>query len=118
MKPVIWILRIIIALAFFVSANVKLASFAEAATQFANWGYPVWWLYLVAAVELLGAVGVLIPKTTRIAASALLVLMLGAIYTSFSFGDSLVAAVPAIVLLVLLSMLLLLQRGHEMATSL
>ena len=115
MNIVIWTLQIILAGVFFVSANLKLGSFAEASGRFAELGYPAWVLYAVAAVELFGAIGLLIPKTSQGAAGILMLLMTGAIYSEFASSHSLGLAFPAIVLLMLLGLIVVLKRNYARA---
>jgi hypothetical protein len=72
----------------------------------------------VIAVEVLAAIGLLIPRMMQGAAGVLIVLMLGAVYTHFSRGDDLVLATPAVVLLILLSLIVVLARRERSAISL
>lgn len=49
--------------------------------MFAHWAYPAWFATLIGVLELTGAVGLLIPRTTRYAVLGLTVIMSGAAYT-------------------------------------
>lgn len=49
--------------------------------SFAERAYPGWFVYLIGALELCGAVGVLFPCVAHCAASGLGVIMCGALYT-------------------------------------
>ncbi len=49
--------------------------------RFASWGYSPWFLYLIAALEVAGAIGLLIPRLAPYAAVGLIVIMFGAMYT-------------------------------------
>lgn len=74
-----WVLAILLALGFVAAAAGKLTG---AATEtFAHWGYPAWFATLVGVLELAGAIGLLIPRTTRYAVLGLSMIMLGAAYT-------------------------------------
>src|SRR5262245_48093242 len=59
----------------------KLAHDAEMREFFIGSGYPVWTMYAVMAAEVLGAIGLLVPRTRFPAAAVLSLLMLGAIGT-------------------------------------
>jgi putative oxidoreductase len=50
--------------------------------MFANIGIGLWFRYLVGALEIAGAVGVLLPRLSGLAALGLLCLMAGAILTN------------------------------------
>ena len=55
--------------------------------RFAAWGYPEWFLYVIATLEALGAVGLLIPRFASYAAAGLVVIMIGAIYTHLTHDE-------------------------------
>ncbi len=94
-----WILVVLLAAAYGLAALGKLSG---AATQmFADWGYPAWFATLIGVLELAGAVGLLIPKTTRPAILGLTAIMLGAVYTHLANGEGMQVLRPAIFLAVL-----------------
>ncbi|GAB3295039.1 DoxX family protein [Hymenobacter humi] len=74
-----WILQVLIALAFINAGFQKLSHAPETVTMFMGLGLPRWSAYLVGAAELLGGLGLLWPRTVRLAAAGLIVIMLGAI---------------------------------------
>jgi putative oxidoreductase len=49
--------------------------------RFVQWGYPANARYVIGVLEILGGVGVLIPKWRRAAAATLVILMIGALGT-------------------------------------
>jgi uncharacterized membrane protein YphA (DoxX/SURF4 family) len=51
------------------------------AERFAQWGYPAHAHYVVGVLEIVGGVGVLIPRWRRAAAAILMALMIGALCT-------------------------------------
>jgi len=55
--------------------------------RFEQWGYPANAQYIVAALEILGGIGVLIPRWRRGASLILGVLMLGALCTHLMSGE-------------------------------
>ena len=77
---------------------MKLAGMLVA--DFESWGYPAWFQYLIGVAETAAGVGFLVKKTRFYAAAAMIVVMLGAIYTVVS-NDGVVpeVAVPLMVLL-------------------
>ena len=94
-----WILVVLLAAAYGIAALGKLSG---AATQmFADWGYQAWFATLIGVLELAGALGLLIPKTTRYAILGLTGIMLGAAYTHLANGEGMQVLRPAIFLVVL-----------------
>jgi putative oxidoreductase len=69
--------------------------------MFAHWGYPAWFATLIGVLELTGAVGLLIPRTTRYAVWGLTVIMLGAAYTHLASHEGIQVLRPVIFLAVL-----------------
>lgn len=112
------ILRITASLFFSLSAFVNLVNADANLRRFGDWGYAAWAFHLVVAIELICAIGLLIPKTAETAAGGLILLMLGAIYTHFSQGESLVTAAPALMVLTVLAFIVILRRRERSAISL
>jgi len=81
-----WACAILLAAGFSLAALPKLMG--NAGDIFVHWGYPAWFAPVVGALEMIGVVGLLIPKTTRLAICGLTVIMLGAIYTHWRNGES------------------------------
>ena len=94
-----WVLVVLLALAFLASAVGKLSGVAT--PLFLHWGYPVWFAKVIGVLELVGAVGLLIPKTTRYAVLGLTVIMFGAAYTHLASHEGLQILRPAIFLAVM-----------------
>lgn len=61
-----------------------------------RWGYPVWFLYLIGALELAGGLAILVPRTASYGALVLATVMLGALVTRLIHGVSLDDAVSII----------------------
>jgi putative oxidoreductase len=112
MNKLAWALQILLAAVFFVSGNLKLGSFADSSGQPAEWPYPEWLLYVVALVELAGAVGLLVRRTVLMAAWALSLLMIGAIYAGLAEGDGLILIVPHLILILLIWLIFLIGRSE------
>jgi len=93
---------VLTALVFLLAGSLKLFVQPEAATaQFETYGYADWFRIAIGACELAGAVGLIVPRVSWLAASGLSVLMLGAIYTHLAHGEIQSAAVPLVVLALL-----------------
>ena len=93
-----WVLQVLSALAFLAAGGIKLSG-AQAAVQiFARLGGQ-WFRYLTGTLEVLGAVGLLVPRLTFYGAVLLATVMVGAIVTHLAFiGGN---PTPAIVLLLI-----------------
>lgn len=94
-----WVLVVLLALGFLLASVGKLTG---AMTQmFIQWGYPVWFVTVIGIFELLGAIGLLIPKLTRLAILGLTIIMLGGVYTHLANGEGLEVIRPGIFLVLL-----------------
>jgi uncharacterized membrane protein YphA (DoxX/SURF4 family) len=103
-----------VSLSFFAIEIGKAGHDAEMRQFFLESGYPVWFMYFIMVAEASGSIGLLAPKTVIPAASGLIMIMLGAIYTHYHnrdpFSDSL-EAVHHLVLLVCI-LIIALRRGR------
>ncbi len=89
-----WILVALLAAGYGLAALGKLAG--AQTEMFAGWGYPAWFATLIGILELAGALGLLIPKTTRWAILGLTGIMLGAAYTHLASGEGMQVLRPVI----------------------
>ena len=82
-RAAVWACAIVLAMVFVLVGISKLegASALRWAERFAQWGYPANARHLIGAFEILGGLGVLIPRWRRAAAAILVALMLGALCT-------------------------------------
>ncbi len=94
-----WVLVVLLALGYLAAAVGKLTG--AAAPMFAQWGYPAWFATLTGALELVGAIGLLVPKTMRYAVLGLTVVMIGAAYTHLAHDEGLQVLRPVLFLAVL-----------------
>ena len=78
-KIIGWILVVLPALGFLLAGLAKLMG--AQSEMFVGWGYPAWFAYVIGVLEVGGAIGLLVPKTTRTAAAGLSVIMAGAVAT-------------------------------------
>lgn len=91
------VVSIVLALLFLATGVMKLAGMTV--EQFGAWGYPAWFQYLIGVVETAAGVGFLMRRTRFYAAAAMIVVMLGAIFTVVRAGQMGDVAVPIIALL-------------------
>ncbi|GGU20655.1 DoxX family protein [Streptomyces lavendofoliae] len=83
-----WALQIVLALFFAIpSAGPKLVGHSSAAASFDAIGAGDWLMYLVGVLELAGAVALVVPALSGVAALALTGLMAGALVTQLAFLD-------------------------------
>jgi len=93
------VLAVLVALAFTASAATKLMGVAS--PMFVHWGYPAWFATLIGVLELIGALGLLVPRTTRYAVLWLTVIMFGAGYTHLANHEGIQVLRPVTFLAVL-----------------
>ena len=82
-RAAVWVCAIFLAVAFVFVGISKLEgpSAIRWTERFVNWGYPANTKYVVGVLEILGGLGVLIPRWRRAAAAILVALMFGALCT-------------------------------------
>ncbi|MYH48041.1 MAG: DoxX family protein [Gammaproteobacteria bacterium] len=96
----ITIVSVLLALLFLLNGGMKLAGMMV--EQFAMWGYSGWFQYLIGVAETAAGVGFLMTKARFLAAVAMVPVMLGAIYTLVTNGQTGQAVVPLVALLLCL----------------
>jgi putative oxidoreductase len=96
-----WIVQILLAIFFLLAASGKLISSPQVIERFRHWGFPNKWYLVVGALELLGAIGLLIPRIAGYAASGLILLMVGAALTHLINGEGLQVLRPLIFMMFL-----------------
>jgi putative oxidoreductase len=112
-----WILQGLLATAFIASGGNKLLHLPETVAMFTKMGFPAWFPYLIGGAEVLGGIGLLIPRFTRLAAAGLMIIMVGAAATHATVipGGLLPKGIPALALLVLLGVVMILRRPTPVA---
>jgi len=89
-----WVLVALLGAAYGMAALGKLTG--TASPMFEAWGYPPWFATLIGVAELAGAIGLLIPRLTRLAILGLSAVMLGAAYTHLANAEGLAVLQPLI----------------------
>jgi uncharacterized membrane protein YphA (DoxX/SURF4 family) len=84
----LWVLQVVLAFQFAGGGLAKLAGSPELVELFADIGAGQWLRYVVGALEVAGAVGLLVPRLSGLAALGLAALMVGATVTNlFIIGE-------------------------------
>jgi putative oxidoreductase len=96
-------LRGLLTVVFLVAAGMKFAAVPFEIAGFARFGYPLWFMYVVGVLQLLGAVLLWTRGCVAVGAGLLAVLMVGAVGSHLLAGDPALMPLPALVLLILLS---------------
>ena len=88
-RAAVWACAIFLAVAFVFVGILKLEgpSAIRWTERFVRWGYPANTQYVIGVLEILGGLGVLIPKWRRAAAATLVVLMIGALGTHAAHAE-------------------------------
>lgn len=94
--------RIIIFLCFGVSGIAKLLNLEFESAAFLRWGFAPGFMYFIGILEIAGAVGIWIRRLDSFAALCLVVLAAGALVTRLLFGEWMMAAATALLLLITL----------------
>ncbi|MFD5740236.1 DoxX family protein [Streptomyces massasporeus] len=106
-------LQVLLALFYAVaSALPKLIGHASAAESFERLGWGSAGMYTIGALELAGAIALLIPVLQSVAAMALSALMVGAFVVQIAVFDGQFAATP-LILIVPLALIAWARRGHN-----
>jgi putative oxidoreductase len=108
---VAWVLQVLLGLAFIASGVKKFIDLPGTVSMFSSIGLPGALAYVVAGAEVLGGIGLLVPRFTRLAAMGLVIVMVGAVSMhAAKIPGGLANGVPALVLLALLAVVLWLRR--------
>lgn len=78
----LWVIQVLLAAFFVFAASGKLLSDATAVAMYDTIGFGQWFRYLTGICELAGAIGLLIPRLTGVAAMGLAGVMVGATLTN------------------------------------
>jgi len=92
----LWLVTIVEALGMGVAGFSKFQNPDFWRASFSGWGYPEGFSAVVGAVEMAGALLLLLPASARYGASVLIVIMLGAMYTDLANESGLGLAAPLI----------------------
>ncbi|OHV17490.1 DoxX family protein [Methylorubrum extorquens] len=96
------VVRATLATTFTVAAGMKFAAMPFEVVGFERFGYPLWFMYSIGALQLLGAGLLWVRGLTSIGAALLAVMMVGAVGSHGHADDPVVMTIPALALLILL----------------
>jgi putative oxidoreductase len=88
---------------FFIMAGGKKLLGQEAQIDsFFRWGYSLWFLYFIGAIELVSGICLLIPQVRFFSVLVLSITMVGAVMTHLRAGEMAAVPVPLVLLVLLL----------------
>jgi uncharacterized membrane protein YphA (DoxX/SURF4 family) len=104
MNVALWILQVLLAALFLFAGGVKLVTPIEEMLKQMPLALPGWFLRLTGVIEVLGAIGLIVPWLTGIrpgltplAAAGLVIVMIGAVVFTILAGDIAMALIPIVV---------------------
>ena len=103
------VISVLLLIAFLGSGLAKLTAQPMVLAMFATFGYPTWFMDLTGALEVIAAILVVIPRTSRLGAAIIICIMIGALITHLMHGQIAMLAGP--VLLLILAVVELRLRG-------
>ena len=103
MKRIIKIaLWVVLGVMFITAGGAKLMGSHSQVEHFAQWGYPLWFLYLTGMIEVGGGICLFIPKAQFYGIVVLSMTMVGAALTHLKAGEMGAFPVPVVLLCLLL----------------
>lgn len=97
----LWIIQIMVAGLFLMAGMGKLTSDPEVVANFTSWGMPDKMYLVIGFFEVLGAIGLLIPRLAGLAAVGLILILGGALFTHLTHGEMGLAMLPLVVMILL-----------------
>lgn len=113
---VLWLITLAVAVPMLLAGGTKVLPDGMWPDMFAAWGYSLWFLYLIALIEVAGAIALLVPRFATYAAGVLAVVMAGAAFTLLTNPGEM-GATPAIANLVMLAIVGFMRRGVRWTPS-
>jgi uncharacterized membrane protein YphA (DoxX/SURF4 family) len=93
----LWVLQVLLAAVYAFSAFGKLTAEAQNVAGFEAMGLGMPGMYIIGALELAGAIAMLVPRLTGLAALCFVALMIGAVTITWAIGGGILVAIPATV---------------------
>lgn len=94
---ILWVLQVLVAALFLFAGGTKLIGVPPMVELFDKIGFGSWFMYLTGALEVIGAVALLVPRFVALGALLLAGVMVGAVITNFALGEN---PLPAVVLVI------------------
>src|SRR5471030_214070 len=98
-----WVLSVVLAVGFLGAGGSKLAAQPFQVQLFQTLGYPGWFMYVTAILEIAGAIALLIPRYAVVGAGIIICVMLGALASLVTHAQ--MSLLPPTVLLLVLAAL-------------
>ena len=102
----------LLSLAFLGAGIMKLTGAEEMRQGFENWGYPIFFMYIIGLCEVAGAIGLWLRRFSYAAKVCFIILMAGAVLTHLVF-DGVGDAIGAVILLIFAVVTLILHRRER-----
>lgn len=93
----LWTLQVLLAAVYLFSAYGKLSADPLNVAGFEAMGLGVVGMYVIGALELAGAVGLLVPRLMGLAATCFVALMIGAVVATVAVGAGAMVVIPLVV---------------------
>jgi uncharacterized membrane protein YphA (DoxX/SURF4 family) len=93
-----WVLALALAYEFLHAAYGKLTGQPGMRAEFDLFGYPLWFMYVTGTIEVIASALVLIPRFALSGAIVMVCVMLGALYSHLTHGQSAKIEVPLLLL--------------------
>lgn len=94
----LWALQIVLAGVYFFSAWNKLTMEPVSTAGFEAMGFGVIGMMIIGVLELLGGIGLLVPRIAGLASACLVALMVGAVIATLASGGGSLVVIPGTVL--------------------
>ena len=107
----LWVLQVLLVFPFLAAGIPKLASAPGWIARFRGYGYPENFYLMVGAIELLGALALLIPRLAAYGAMVLIAVMIGATVTHLLHSEA-PRALVTVTLIFLLALVGYARRPH------
>ena len=105
-----WIITLMLALMFIGAGFAKVSMMQDMVQSFTLFGLPVWFMYVIGSLEIIGGLMLLVPATTGTAAFGLTIIMVGAIGCHLMFTPA-SQGIPAFMALTMLIYLALTRKN-------
>lgn len=90
----LWTLQVLLAATYLFSAFGKLSADPRNVAGFEAMGFGTAGMYVIGALELAGAVGLLVPRLMGLAATCFVALMVGAVIATLAVGGGALVVIP------------------------
>jgi putative oxidoreductase len=109
-KTALWV---VLGVMFIMAGGAKLMGQHSQVEHFAQWGYPLWFLYVIGLVEVVGGMCLFIPKAQYYGIVVLSFTMLGAAMTHFMANEMSAFPIPLVLLAGLVTLALTMRKPIE-----